>query len=73
MNAIAWQMPYHAEHHLFPNVPFHALPAVHALVADRVVVEPRGYLAGQRRIIRRLLDADTVARPGGGKARSPLL
>jgi len=46
---------------------------VHALVADRVVVEPRGYLAGQRRIIRRLLDADTVARPGGGKARSPLL
>ena len=73
VNAIAWQMPYHAEHHLFPNVPFHALPAVHALVADRVVVEPRGYLAGQRRIIRRLLDADTVARPGGGKTRSPLL
>ena len=32
VNAIAWQMPYHAEHHLFPNVPFHALPAVHALV-----------------------------------------
>ena len=26
VNAIAWQMPYHAEHHLFPNVPFHALP-----------------------------------------------
>ena len=50
-NAIAWQMPYHAEHHLFPNVPFHALPALHAIVADRVVVEPRGYIAGQREII----------------------
>lgn len=51
VNAIAWQMPYHAEHHLFPNVPFHALPALHRLVGSRVVVEPRGYMAGQREII----------------------
>ena len=65
-------MPYHAEHHLFPNVPFHALPAAHALVGDRVVVEPRGYLAGQRQIIRRLLEAGFTARPEG-KAQSPLL
>ena len=72
VNAIAWQMPYHAEHHLFPNVPFHALRAVHALVGDRVVVEPRGYLAGQREIIRRLLAADPAARTGR-EARSPLL
>ena len=72
VNAIAWQMPYHAEHHLFPNVPFHALPAVHALVGDRVVVEPRGYIAGQRQIIRGLLETDPAARPGG-EARSPLL
>ena len=72
VNAIAWQMPYHAEHHLFPNVPFHALPAAHALVGDRVVVEPRGYLAGQRQIIRRLLEAGFTARPEG-EAQSPLL
>ena len=72
VNAIAWQMPYHAEHHLFPNVPFHALPAVHALIGDRVVVEPRGYLAGQRQIIRGLRDADDATR-SAGKARSPLL
>ena len=72
VNAIAWQMPYHAEHHLFPNVPFHALPAVHSRVGDRVVVEPHGYIAGQRQIIRRLLDSDSAARPGG-TAQSPLL
>ena len=72
VNAIAWQMPYHAEHHLFPNLPFHALPAAHALVGDRVVVEPRGYLAGQRQIIRRLLQAGSTARPEG-KAQAPLL
>ena len=26
---LAWNMPYHAEHHAFPNVPFHQLPAFH--------------------------------------------
>jgi fatty acid desaturase len=26
---LAWNMPYHAEHHLSPGVPFHALPALH--------------------------------------------
>lgn len=25
-----WNMPYHAEHHAYPAVPFHALPALHA-------------------------------------------
>ena len=29
---LAWNMPYHAEHHAMPMVPFHALPQVHDLV-----------------------------------------
>ena len=27
---IAWNMPYHAEHHSYPTVPFHQLPRFHA-------------------------------------------
>ena len=27
-NLIAWNMPYHAVHHMFPQVPFHQLPRV---------------------------------------------
>lgn len=27
---LAWNMPYHAEHHAMPAAPFHALPALHA-------------------------------------------
>lgn len=27
---LAWNMPYHAEHHAYPAVPFHQLPAFHA-------------------------------------------
>ena len=28
----AWNMPYHAEHHAYPAVPFHALPRLHGQV-----------------------------------------
>jgi fatty acid desaturase len=49
-----WNMPFHAEHHAFPSVPFHRLPAVHqALAPDLEVVTP-GYLAVQREILRAL-------------------
>lgn len=27
---VMWNMPYHAEHHAYPAVPFHALPDLHA-------------------------------------------
>lgn len=67
VNAVAWQMPYHAEHHLFPNVPFHALPALHRLVASRVIVEPHGYIAGQRKIISMLRSGN---RQSSGSLRS---
>ena len=31
---IYWNMNYHVEHHMFPLVPFHALPRLHELVKD---------------------------------------
>ncbi|MCV6593105.1 MAG: fatty acid desaturase family protein [Silicimonas sp.] len=30
---IYWNMNYHVEHHMFPMVPYHALPALHARIA----------------------------------------
>ena len=45
-------MCYHAEHHLFPNVPFHTLPRVHEYLRDRIVhLEERGYVLGQAGIV----------------------
>ena len=29
---LAWNMPFHAEHHAWPSIPFHALPQTNALV-----------------------------------------
>jgi fatty acid desaturase len=48
---LAWNMPYHAEHHAFPALPFHALPSAHALLRDHIAVQARGYLAAHRQII----------------------
>jgi fatty acid desaturase len=36
---LAWNMPYHAEHHAWPSVPFHLLPKVHNLVNGVSVTE----------------------------------
>ncbi len=40
---ITWNMPYHAEHHVLPTVPFHQLPAFHQLTKDHLVVTQQGY------------------------------
>ena len=48
---LAWNMPYHAEHHAYPALPFHALPAAHTLLKDKIVVQAPSYLAAQRQII----------------------
>ena len=40
---IAWNMPYHAEHHAMPMVPFHALPTVHGAVRDHLKSVSDGY------------------------------
>ena len=41
---LAWNMPYHAEHHAFPAVPFHALPRLHESLAPHLAVVAPGYV-----------------------------
>lgn len=45
---LAWNMPFHAEHHAFPAVPFHRLPDLHALAAPHLRVTAPGYPAFAR-------------------------
>jgi len=42
---LAWNMPYHVEHHSYPAVPFHGLPRLHGLIKDHLKVTADGYLA----------------------------
>jgi fatty acid desaturase len=39
----AWNMPYHAEHHAYPGVPFHKLPRFHRIVRAHLRMTENGY------------------------------
>ena len=52
---LAWNMPYHAEHHAYASIPFHALPRAHAALAPFIRNQPRGYARVQRDIARGLV------------------
>ncbi|MEO6053984.1 MAG: NADH:ubiquinone reductase (Na(+)-transporting) subunit F [Chthoniobacterales bacterium] len=44
-------MNYHLEHHMFPLVPYHALPKLHKLIKDDLPTPYRGILDAYREII----------------------
>ena len=46
-----WNMNYHVEHHMFPLVPFHALPRLHEAVKDDCPVPYPSLLSAWREII----------------------
>ncbi len=50
-----WNMNYHLEHHLFPMVPFHALPRLHAVAKPYLPAPYASCLAAYREIIPALL------------------
>ena len=51
---LSWNMPYHAEHHAYASVPFHALPRAHDALAPHVRVQSPGYASVHRELIRAL-------------------
>lgn len=51
---LMWNMPFHAEHHLYPSLPFHALPAAHGPIASHLEHCDAGYLAVHRRLLQNL-------------------
>jgi len=52
---LAWNMPYHVEHHVAPMVPFHRLPAMHGLLRHHLRVTADGYAAFTRDYLTRRL------------------
>jgi len=48
---IYWNMNYHVEHHMFPMVPYHALPRLHALIKDDLPPPNASILDGYREMI----------------------
>jgi Na+-transporting NADH:ubiquinone oxidoreductase subunit F len=46
-----WNMNYHVEHHMFPLVPYHALPRLHAAVKDDCAPPYPSLLSAWREIV----------------------
>ena len=63
-----WNMPFHAEHHAYPSVPFHALPALHRELRPALRVLAPGYVAVARDTLRGLRRSGAGSVPPGGRA-----
>lgn len=61
LRRLAWNMPFHAEHHAYPSIPFHALPRAHERLRPELEVIGDGYVAVNREILAHLGSAPTVA------------
>ncbi|MER8380815.1 MULTISPECIES: fatty acid desaturase [unclassified Mesorhizobium] len=48
---VAWNMPYHSEHHSYPAVPFHRLPRFHEIIAEHLRTTERGYVRFHRKLV----------------------
>lgn len=49
---LMWNLPYHAEHHLFPNIAFHHLPEAHRHLRPHLKYVARTYSETHREIIK---------------------
>ncbi len=57
LKLMMWNMPFHAEHHLYPSIPFHQLPAAHTELAPHFTQVMPGYLQVNRSILANLGNA----------------
>jgi fatty acid desaturase len=52
LRLLMWNMPFHAEHHLYPSIPFHALPKAHNSLSSHFAHVDSSYVKVNRNIIR---------------------
>ena len=50
-----WNMSYHVEHHLYPGVPFYALPNAHSAMTETRNVTALGYVKFHADYVRALV------------------
>jgi fatty acid desaturase len=51
---LMWNMLYHAEHQLYPSMPFHQLPALHVKIRGNLKHLASSYVAANRAVVHSL-------------------
>ncbi len=59
---LMWNMSYHAEHHLYPSIPFHRLPAAHRALRERLGVLQDGYARWHVGFLREIITRSPTVR-----------
>lgn len=65
MRFLFWNMSFHAEHHLCPMVPFHALGRLHQQIGDQLHPVGQGYPAVHAEVLRKVSRHQGVTWGGG--------
>ena len=52
---LMWNMPYHAEHHLYPSIPFHRLADAHVMLREKLGFVQPGYVRWNLGVVRTLV------------------
>ena len=55
---VAWNMPFHAEHHALPTVPFHKLPELHEAVRAHLKTTADGYARFNGELVSKLSNSE---------------
>jgi fatty acid desaturase len=61
---LMWNMPYHAEHHAYPAVPWHALPKLHELIQDELRHTDSSYVQFHSRVLSQVYHGQAFLDPG---------
>jgi fatty acid desaturase len=56
---LAWNMPYHIEHHVYPTVPFHKLPMLHEITQKHLKCTSDGYIAFNKAYLGSISDPES--------------
>ena len=56
---VSWNMPFHAEHHALPTVPFHKLPDLHEAVREHLMTTADGYARFNGELVSKLSKANS--------------
>lgn len=69
---LMWEMPFHAEHHRYPSLPFFALARAHALLGPEFAHVARdGYIGVHRQLLRGFAGARLAPRSETAPAAAP--